>query len=218
MKNFSSLRYRSLLARGAKAIAITSVLLTMVSCSRNKTDTGDFSGRKEELTCTTAIPTTETTMIETSTVKTTTVPTTTTTTETTLMTTQITIPTTTAETEPVKTIVVSNNLPITDQEFILLANVISHEAGSAWISEYERSCIVACVMNRVYDSRYPNSIDEVVHQQGQMFDVPYYRVDYSGIGYESIDNAIYAYFNGTYSCGNINSWSGNGTNNNFYYQ
>lgn len=110
------------------------------------------------------------------------------------------------------------NLPITDQEFILLANVVSHEAGSSWITEYNRACIVAAIMNRVADSRFPNTIDEVVHQPGQMFDVPYYRVDYSTLSREEIDNAVYAYFNGKYEFGNFNSWSGDGTNNYFYYQ
>ena len=109
-------------------------------------------------------------------------------------------------------------LPITETELILLENLLSHEAGSSWIDEYERACIVAAVMNRVADSRFPNTIDEVVHQPGQMFDVPYYRVDYSGIGFEAIDNAIYSYFNGTYDCGNINSWTGDGRHNHFYYQ
>lgn len=118
-------------------------------------------------------------------------------------------------TEPV---CASTELPITDQEFALIANVISHEAGSSWISEYERTCIVACIMNRVEDPRFPNTIDGVVHQPYQMFDVPYYRIDYSGIGYEPIDSAIYAYFNGTYNCGSINSWSGDGKHNYFYYQ
>lgn len=121
--------------------------------------------------------------------------------------------TTEAATEPV---VEESTLPITDQEFILIANVISHEAGCSWIGEYERACIVAAIMNRVNDSRWPGTIDEVVHQPYQMFNVPYYRVDYSGIGTEVIDNAIYAYFNGTYDCGSINSWWGDGRNNHFY--
>ena len=112
--------------------------------------------------------------------------------------------------------VVESTLPITDQEFILIANVISHEAGCSWIGEYERACIVAAIMNRVNDSRWPNTVDAVVHQPYQMFNVPYNRVDYSGIGTEVIDNAIYAYFNGTYDCGSINSWYGDGRNNHFY--
>jgi hypothetical protein len=73
-------------------------------------------------------------------------------------------------------------------------------------------------MNRLADPRFPSTIDGVVHQSGQMFDVPYYRIDYTGIGYEPIDNAIYAYFNGKYSYGLINSWSGDGWHNYFTYK
>lgn len=110
----------------------------------------------------------------------------------------------------------AGDLPISEQDYILIANVISHEAGSSWISTYNRSQIVAAIMNRVSDSRFPNTVDGVVHQQGQMFDVPYYRVDYSGIGYEPIDEAIEMYFSGEYDYGSITSWWGNGTENIFY--
>lgn len=126
------------------------------------------------------------------------------------------VETTSTTTAPVEEAPVETTLPITDQEFILIANVISHEAGCSWIGEYERACIVAAIMNRVNDSRWPSTIDAVVHQPYQMFDVPYYRVDYSGIGYDVVDNAIYAYFNGTYDCGSVNSWWGDGRNNHFY--
>lgn len=110
----------------------------------------------------------------------------------------------------------AGDLPISEQDYILIANVISHEAGSSWISTYNRSQIVAAIMNRVSDSRFPNTVDGVVHQQGQMFDVPYYRVDYSGIGYEPIDEAIDMYFSGEYDYGSITSWWGNGVENVFY--
>ena len=110
----------------------------------------------------------------------------------------------------------AGDLPISEQDYILIANVISHEAGSSWISTYNRSQIVAAIMNRVSDSRFPNTVDGVVHQQGQMFDVPYYRVDYSGIGYEPIDEAIDMYFSGKYDYGSITSWWGNGVENVFY--
>lgn len=107
-------------------------------------------------------------------------------------------------------------LPLSEQDYILIANVVSHEAGSSWISTYERAQIVAAIMNRVADSRFPDTVDGVVHQPGQMFDVPYYRVDYSGIGYEPIDEAIALYFSSPSDYGSINCWCGNGTNNYFY--
>ena len=107
-------------------------------------------------------------------------------------------------------------LPLSEQDYILVANVVSHEAGSSWISTYERAQIVAAIMNRVADTRFPSTVDGVVHQPGQMFDVPYYRVDYSGIGYEPIDEAIALYFSSPSDYGSINCWCGNGTNNYFY--
>lgn len=224
MKKRISSRYRSLLARGGAVFAILFLLFCETGCHNSKNT--DISKTKQpttmtevSTTCTTMFTTTTSTTSSTSTKTTTT-----TTVETTLTSTttqMMTVPQSTAPieveiaTEPV---CVSTELPITDQEFTLIANVISHEAGSSWIGEYERACIVACIMDRVADPRFPNTIDGVVHQPYQMFDVPYYRIDYSGIGYEPIDNAIYAYFNGTYNCGSINSWTGDGKHNYFYYQ
>ena len=99
---------------------------------------------------------------------------------------------------------------------ILICNVVSHEAGSSWISDWERSSIVAAILNRVNDSRWPNTVDGVVHQPYQMFNVPYDRIDYSGIGYEPIDRAVQAYFNDPSAYGSINSWRGDGYHNTFY--
>ena len=226
MKNRVSSRYRSLLARGGAVCAISILLLCGIGCHNSKDTDKDIiqptTMTEVSTTCTTSTTMSTTTTSTTSSTSTKT--TTTTTAETTSTSTTIqmmTVPQSTASIEEetvAEPIYVSTELPITNQEFTLIANVISHEAGSSWISEYERACIVACIMNRVADPRFPNTIDGVVHQPYQMFDVPYYRIDYSGIGYEPIDNAIYAYFNGTYNCGSINSWSGDGKHNYFYYQ
>lgn len=221
MKNInkSSKRYRSLLIGGASAIAITSVLLAYGSCTRDKTDT-DNSGNSEVTTSTTTATTTTST--------TTTTTTTTTTAETTATTTTVATEIYVApETQPYvvttqpvvveqQPVEVSGDLPISEQDYILICNVVSHEAGSSWIGDWERSMIVSSIMNRVYDSRFPSTVDGVVHQAGQMFDVPYYRVDYSGIGYEPIDRAVQAYFDDPTAYGSTNSWYGNGTNNTFY--
>lgn len=224
MKKRISSRYRSLLARGGAVFAILFLLFCESGCHNSK-DTGTIviqptAMTEVSTTCTTIV----TTVSNSTTSSTSTKTQTTTTTETTSTSTTTQMTTVPQSTAPInveiatETVCVSTELPITDQEFILICNVISHEAGSSWISEYERACIVACIMNRVADPRFPSTIDGVVHQPYQMFDVPYYRIDYSGIGYEPINNAVYAYFNGTYDYGNINSWSGNGINNNFYYQ
>jgi len=228
---FKPQKYRSFLLRGTAALATTLLLFAGLGCYSSKS-----TGSNAEQ------PTTETTVITTSVVTTTTTTITTTTTTTTAELTTTTVEVTTTEiipaTEEVETepevitepeIVtepetiseqeeVETSLPITEQDWVLIANVVSHEAGCSWISEYERVCIVAAIMNRVNDTRFPNTVDAVLHQRGQFFNVPYSRVDYSGIGYAPIDDAIQAYFDGKYDCGNINSWCGNGRNNKFYYQ
>lgn len=227
MKNRISSRYRSLLARGGAVCAVSILLLASTGCKQSKdTDVSEIKQpttmTEVSTTCTTSTTMSTTATSTTSSTNTKTTTTTTAETTSTSTTTQMmTVPQSTASIEEetvTEPIYVSIELPITNQEFTLIANVISHEAGSSWISEYERACIVACIMNRITDPRFPNTIDGVVHQPYQMFDVPYYRIDYSGIGYEPIDNAIYAYFNGTYDCGSINSWTGDGKHNYFYYQ
>lgn len=223
MKKRISSRYRSLLARGGAVFAILFLLFCETGCHNSKdTETiviQPMTMTEVSTTCTTMFTITTSTTSSTSTKTTTTTTVETTSTSTTTQ--MTTVPQSTAPTNveiATEPVCASTELPITNQEFALIANVISHEAGSSWISEYERACIVACIMNRVADPRFPNTIDGVVHQPYQMFDVPYYRIDYSGIGYEPIDNAIYAYFNGTYNCGSINSWTGDGKHNYFYYQ
>ncbi len=230
MKKRISSRYRSLLARGGAVFAILFLLFCETGCHNSKdTDVSKIiqpmTMTEVSTTCTTS--TTMFTATTSTTSSTSTKTTTTTTAETTSTSTTTQMTTVPQSTAPIEEEIIvestcteseSTELPITDQEFILICNVISHEAGSSWISEYERACIVACIMNRVADPRFPNTIDGVIHQPYQMFNAPYYRIDYSGIGYEPIDNAIYAYFNGTYNCGSINSWSGDGKHNYFYYQ
>lgn len=216
---------RSLLIRGTAGVAITLLLFVGVGCPDNKSTDSNASqpvaidvATTTQLTTTATKPVVKTTETQSTTTTTTTETTITTETSTRVTTVEV-IPATEAVTDSVEVQpVIEHALPISEQDRILIGNVISHEAGSAWISEYERVCIVAAIMDRVADSRFPNTVDGVLHQSGQFFDVPYYRVDYSGIGFEPIDRAIDAYFNGEYSCGNINSWSGDGSHNYFYHQ
>ena len=90
----------------------------------------------------------------------------------------------------------ANALPISDSDFILLCNVVGHEAGSYWISEYEKACVVEVVMNRVNSPLYPNTIYGVLTQPYQ-FSGCYSYVDlgtYSGYVTESVKNAVNLYF------------------------
>lgn len=66
---------------------------------------------------------------------------------------------TTAETKPVR--------PITDAEYIMLCNVVGHEYGADWISEYDKALVVEVVMNRVRSPKFPNTIYGVLTQKNQ---------------------------------------------------
>lgn len=66
---------------------------------------------------------------------------------------------TTAETKPAR--------PITDAEYIMLCNVVGHEYGANWISEYDKALVVEVVMNRVRSPKFPNTIYGVLTQKNQ---------------------------------------------------
>lgn len=169
MKSYSS-KVRSLLSGGAKAIAITSVLIAVASCSHDKTDTDNLSSSSE---VTTTCTTTTSTMTTSSTTATTT------TTSTTTMTTMMTVLESTVQTEPpiniepqtepaTECIVeYSASTAITERERVLLCNVVANEYGSDWVSVYDKACIVATVMNRVNSSQFPNDIESVLTQPYQ---------------------------------------------------
>ncbi|MBO4867740.1 MAG: cell wall hydrolase [Ruminococcus sp.] len=58
-------------------------------------------------------------------------------------------------------------IQVTDEEYIWLCNVVGHEYGANWISEYEKAKVVEVVMNRVNDPRFPNTIWGVLTQPNQ---------------------------------------------------
>lgn len=103
---------------------------------------------------------------------------------------------------------------VTDYEIELLAQITYHEAGSDWIDIYDKAHIVSGVMNRVYDERFPNSVEEVLLQTGQ------FEGYYIGccVPTEDCYNAVSYYFNNSESFDICNSWWGDGFANNFYYQ
>lgn len=112
----------------------------------------------------------------------------------------------------------SAGLPITDSEFILLCNAVAHEAGSYWISETEKAYVVEVIMNRVNDSRYPNTIEGVITQPYQFSGSSTYAYlgTYSGSVTESVKNAVNYYFinTGLFTQGYL-SFTGDGYRNYF---
>lgn len=55
--------------------------------------------------------------------------------------------------------------PYTDEDLYVLSHIISAEAGNC--SEDMMLSVGSVVLNRVQDDRFPNTIEEVVFQQGQ---------------------------------------------------
>lgn len=98
------------------------------------------------------------------------------------------------------TSVVSGNgagwLPITDEEYIILCNAVANEAGSDWISVYDKARVVEVIMNRVHSNLFPNTIYGVLAQPFQ-FEGSYSYVNlgtYSGIVTDKVREAVDLYF------------------------
>ena len=52
-------------------------------------------------------------------------------------------------------------------DVIILAHVINGEAGSNWCKDEMLYGVGSVVLNRVFDKRFPNTVEEVVFQKGQ---------------------------------------------------
>ena len=98
------------------------------------------------------------------------------------------------------TSVVSGNgagwLPITDEEYIILCNAVANEAGSDWISVYDKARVVEVIMNRVNSNLFPNTIYGVLAQPFQ-FEGSYSYVNlgtYSSIVTDKVKEAVDLYF------------------------
>lgn len=204
---------------------------TSEEVSETTTDTTTTTTETEPTTTTTTTTTEETTTTTTSSEVTTTKETTTvvTTTQKKKTTAKTTATTTTAKkTESSKTTtttvaVEANNsgsdasgLPITQAEFYMLANLVAHEYGADWVATAEKAKVVAVVMNRVRDSRFPNTIRSVILQRNQFCWVPdsyYWRRTTQGC-----KNAVIYYFNHQSEFSrSINSFWGDGRVNHFYH-
>lgn len=223
MKNSNSLRYRSLLLRGATALAISSLLLCGTGC-RGGEDTGT---EVIQPTTTTEVMTTCTT--STSTSSTTSFTTTTTVTETTTITTTVGTTLTIQPTTESQTIAIAieetpvveeisepvSAYPITEYERILLCNIVANEAGSDWISIYDKASVVACVVNRVNSPDFPNTIEGVLTQPYQ-FSGYYASSCYYPTVTDACVEAVNYYFNNPQEFGSWLYFEGNGVNNTFH--
>lgn len=103
---------------------------------------------------------------------------------------------------------------IGDYDRTLLAEIVHHEAGSDWISQYNKAKVAAGVINRVNDSRFPSTVYGVLTQKGQ------FSGYWPGCTAPTQDDydAVDYYFSHTSEFNSDNSWWGDGYQNHFYYQ
>ncbi len=111
-----------------------------------------------------------------------------------------------------------SELPISESDFILLCNVVAHEAGSYWIGSYEKAYVAEVVMNRVYSPLYPNTIYGVLTQPYQFSGSSAYvnLGTYSGYVTDAVKEAVKLYFTepGSFTQGYL-SFYGDGIRNYF---
>ena len=99
--------------------------------------------------------------------------------------------------EPESTAVVSTSQRnYTDNDLYLLSHVINGEAGANWCTDNMRLYSGSVVLNRIKDSRFPDTIEEVIYQPGQ------YKCTWDGnfdkpVTDGSMDAAIYLLENGS---------------------
>lgn len=110
------------------------------------------------------------------------------------------------------------SIPVSEAERIALVNCVAHEYGSDWVSVYDKACVVATVMNRVYSTQFPDTVLEVLTQPGQFADSESYA--YLGVySYQVTDSCVEAvdyYFSHSDEFGSYLYFEGNGTVNIFY--
>lgn len=83
----------------------------------------------------------------------------------------------------------------TDEELNMLSRIIFAEAGSDWITDEHQLAVGSVVLNRMADSRFPNTMRDVIFQEGQ------YTCTWDGNYYKdpnerAVNNAKYLLENG----------------------
>lgn len=180
---YNTSKIRSLLKGGARALALTSVLLAVASCSHGKTDTDNSSSNVEVTTSCTTTMTTSTGTTSTTSSTTTSTTTTTTTAEIVLMTEPIvTNQTIVVVTEPIYT--EPEATWTSEDDIILLAKLINHEASNT----YEGKVMVgSCVVNRM--NAKGMSVSDVIFEAGQ-FTTAYSLTTYTDADYQAAQQVL----------------------------
>lgn len=188
MKNISksSKRYRSLLKGGVRALALSSVLLAVASCSHGKMDTDNSSSNVEVTTSCTTTTTTSTDTTSTTSSTTTSTTTTTTVATTIATTTEMIVWESTVQIEPEPTTAWFESEPTSasEDDVILLAKLINHEASAT----YDGKVMVgSCVVNRM--NAKGMSVSDVIFEAGQ-FTTAYSLTTYTDADYQAAQQVL----------------------------
>ena len=54
-----------------------------------------------------------------------------------------------------------------DYELDMIARVVYFEAGSSWLSQRRRELVAAVLINRCFDTRFPDTVEENIYRKGQ---------------------------------------------------
>ncbi|MBR2283160.1 MAG: cell wall hydrolase [Ruminococcus sp.] len=123
---------------------------------------------------------------------------------------------TTQAAQPVQS--VSTVSGVSDSDYIILCNAVAHEAGSNWISTYDKAKVVEVIMNRVNSSLYPNTVTGVLTQPYQFTGASSYVYlgAYSSEVSQDVKDAVTLYFSdpSSFSHGYYSFW-GDGYQNHF---
>lgn len=106
---------------------------------------------------------------------------------------------------------------LTDYEYIMLCNTVAYEAGSDWIPTSEKAKVAEVIMNRVNSSDFPNTIYDVLTQEGQFVGVWNYvtLTDYSYKVTEDVKSAVTMALESDYINHGYLFFEGDGTQNYF---
>ena len=108
-----------------------------------------------------------------------------------------------------------NNKPVSEDEFILLCNIVGHEYGSDYVSVEEKAKVVDVVMTRVREGWADGTIYGVLAQPYQ-FTGFYPSYEYAWNVTPSCKEAVYYYFNHVHEFASNLYFYGSGGWNHFY--
>ena len=106
---------------------------------------------------------------------------------------------------------------LTDYEYIMLCNAVAYEAGSDWIQTDEKAKVAEVIMNRVASLDFPDTIYDVLTQEGQFVGVWNYvtLTDYSYKVTEDVKSAVTMALESDYINHGYLFFEGDGTQNYF---